>query len=104
MKAALLLLAMVAPAVGAQAQLPAPLRPDATLRLDPGIATPDAEDPAAAECEVRPDPEPGEEDAHAAPDASILEECGPVLKPPPTADEEIVEPPLQGGETPVIDP
>jgi hypothetical protein len=58
---------------------------------------------AAQDCEAAPADQPAGENAP-LPDSSKLEDCGGVLKPPASADGEMVETPEEGGETPVIPP
>lgn len=67
-------------------------------------ATKAPEQTAPVDCRAAPDPQPDAAQGAPLPDTSVLEECGGVLKPPVSADQEIVEQPTQGGETPVIDP
>ena len=55
------------------------------------------------DCRAAPADQPAGENAP-VPDASKLADCGAVLKPPASADGEMVEQPEQGGETPVIPP
>jgi hypothetical protein len=69
-----------------------------------------SEEPAAddtptvtQDCRAAPADQPAGETAP-VPDTSKLADCGAVLKPPASADGEMVEQPEQGGETPVIPP
>lgn len=68
-----------------------------------------SEQPAAGDetvvqdCRAAPADQPSGENAQ-TPDTSKLADCGGVLKPPASADGEMVEHPEQGGETPVIPP
>jgi hypothetical protein len=55
------------------------------------------------DCSAAPADQPSGENAP-LPDTSKLADCGGVLKPPASADGEMVESPEQGGETPVIPP
>ena len=57
----------------------------------------------AQDCRAAPVDQPAGDNAP-VPDTSKLADCGAVLKPPASADGEMVEPPGQGGETPVIPP
>lgn len=75
----------------------------ATAEVAPPVAK-DTRETAPVDCRAAPDPQPGAEQGAPLPDTSVLDECGSVLAPPVSADQEIVEQPTQGGETPVIDP
>jgi hypothetical protein len=63
----------------------------------------DVTPPVAQDCRAAPADQPAGADAP-LPDVSKLADCGGVLKPPVSADGEMVENPEQGGKTPVIPP
>lgn len=63
--------------------------------------------PRGDDCRVLPDQPPaapGREEAGPDTLSKKLDDCNGVLKPPPTGDSEIAEPPPEGGRTPVIRP
>lgn len=91
------LIAILASPAGAQL-------PREPLVSDPEVEIPNADRNAPVDCRAVPDVEGATGTGPALPDTSILDECGSVLAPPVTGDNEIVTPPSQGGETPVIDP
>ena len=60
--------------------------------------------PPADPCETLPEAERNAEPGTEQELAEKLDRCNGVLKPPPTADQEIEEPPPDTGTTPVIPP
>jgi hypothetical protein len=76
------------------------MTPEALAQANVEQLVPDGQ---AADCRAAPADQPTGEEAP-LPDESRLADCGPVLKPPASADGEISVPPVQGGETPVIPP
>ena len=82
-----------------------------TMSVSPVLAQDEAEPSSQQDrCQAHPDAkdnrggtEPDNDDERNS-TADVLEDCGGVLRPPPTGDREMTEPPPETGKTPVIRP